>query len=69
MKTSHFYRKSIKRWWFILSIFLLVCFTFGISVYAQSPGPIEFKKSIQPLNCLKIALFFTRLNGMRLTRH
>jgi hypothetical protein len=50
MKTSHFYRKSIKRWWFILSIFLLVCFTFGISVYAQSPGPIEFKKSIQLIN-------------------
>ena len=50
MKTSHFYRKSIKRWWFILSIFLLICFTFGISVYAQSPGQTEFKKSIQLIN-------------------
>jgi len=50
MKTSHYYRKSIKRWWFILSILLLVCFAFVISVYAQSAGQTEFKKSIQLIN-------------------
>jgi hypothetical protein len=50
MKTSHFYRKSIKRLLFILSIFLLVCFAFGISVYAQSAGQTEFKKNIQLIN-------------------
>jgi len=50
MKTSHFYRKSIKRLLFILSILLLVCFAFGISVYAQSAGQTEFKKNIQLIN-------------------
>lgn len=50
MKTSHFYRKSIKRLLFILSIFLLVCFASGISAYAQSAGQTEFKKSIQLIN-------------------
>ena len=50
MKTSHFYRKSIKRCWFLLSIFLLACFAISISSYAQSIGPTEFKKSIQLIN-------------------
>ena len=50
MKTSHFYRKSIKRWLFFLSVFLFACFSFGIFVYAQSPGLTEFKKSIQLVN-------------------
>jgi len=50
MKTSHFYRKPIKRLLFILSISLLVCFAFGISVYAQSAGQTEIKKSIQIIN-------------------
>jgi len=50
MKTSHFYRKSIKRLLFILSILLLVCCSFSISVYAQSAGQTEFKKNIQLIN-------------------
>lgn len=50
MKTSHFYRKSIKRWLFILSILLLVCFAFGIFVYAQSAEQTEINKSIQLIN-------------------
>ena len=50
MKTSHFYRKLIKRLLIILPIFLLVCFTFGLSVYAQSTGPTEINKSIQLIN-------------------
>jgi len=50
MKTNHFYRKLIKRFWFILSIFLLACFTISISSYAQNIGPTEFKKSIQLIN-------------------
>ena len=50
MKTRHFYRKSIKRLWFIFSILLFVCFAFVISVYAQSAGRIELKKNIQLIN-------------------
>jgi len=49
MKTSHFYRKSIKRLLYILPILLLVC-SFSISVYAQSAGQTEFKKNIQLIN-------------------
>jgi len=50
MNKSYFNRKLINRWLLILPIFLLVCFTFGISVYAQSPGRTEFKKNIQLIN-------------------
>ena len=50
MKTSHFYRKLIKKLLIILPIFLLACFTFGLSVYAQSAGPTEINKSIQLIN-------------------
>jgi len=50
MNKSYFNRKLMNRWLFILPILLLVCFAFGISVYAQSIGPIEFKKNIQLIN-------------------
>jgi hypothetical protein len=50
MNTSHFYRKSIKRLLFILPIFVLICFAFCISSYAQSIGQTEFKKNIQLIN-------------------
>ncbi len=50
MNKSHFYRKSIKRLMFILSIFVLICFTFGISVYAQSAEQTDMNKSIQLIN-------------------
>jgi len=44
MKTSHFYRKSIKRLLFVLPIFVLIYFAFCISSYAQSIGQVEIKK-------------------------
>jgi len=50
MNKSYFNRKSINRWLLILPIFLLVCFAFSISVYAQSAGRIELKKNIQLIN-------------------
>jgi len=50
MNTSLFYRKSIKRLLIIFSIFFLVYFAFGISVYAQSTGQTEIKKNIQIIN-------------------
>jgi len=61
MNISYFNRKSIKRTLFILSIFLLVCFAFSISVYAQSIGPIEFKKNIQLINPRPVFSFSLRL--------
>ncbi|MDP2945578.1 MAG: PEGA domain-containing protein [Atribacterota bacterium] len=50
MNKSYFNRKLMNRWLFILPILLLVCFAFGISVYAQSAGQTEFKKNIQLIN-------------------
>ena len=50
MNKSCFNRKLMNRWLFILHILLLVCFSFSISVYAQSAGQTEFKKNIQLIN-------------------
>ena len=50
MNKSYFNRKLMNRWLFILPILLLVCFSFSISVYAQSTGPTEINKSIQLIN-------------------
>jgi len=50
MKTNYFYRKPIKRLLFILPIFVLICFAFCISSYAQSVGQEEMMKSIQIIN-------------------
>ena len=50
MNKSYFNRKLMNRWSFIFPILLLVCFSFSISVYAQSPGQTEFKKNIQLIN-------------------
>lgn len=61
MNTSHFYRKSIKRLLFILSFFLFACLAFCISVYTQSAGQTEFKKSIQIINPRPVFSFRLRL--------
>lgn len=50
MNKSYFNRKLMNRWLLIFPILLLVCFSFSISVYAQSPGQTEFKKNIQLIN-------------------
>lgn len=50
MNKSYFNRKLMNRWLLILPILLLVCFSFSISVYAQSAGQTEFKKNIQLIN-------------------
>jgi len=50
MNKSHFYRKSIERLLFVLPIFVLLCFAFCISAYAQSVGQEEMMRSIQIIN-------------------